>query len=208
MPAITGDPSVLLATPPPNGGWTPRLGRTVTVRQVTVRSSRYGHAAGPTGRWRCRRPAPVDVPCARRAPGPDRLAVRQCLFGCRNAGYRLDRTLTPPVTVRSSRGESVGTASSPQRSIPVGLLSGLGHPLPQKTSRGQDNGKQSSASKSIRTTRSDCIVPTTTSRFSALCPQSDGGRRGRFVGCSVGTEDKPAGGRSHTLTEQLPPPTS
>ena len=26
---------------------------------------------------------------------------------------------------------------------------------------------------------------------------------GRFVGCSVGTEDKPAGGRAHTLTEQL-----
>ena len=26
------DPSVLLATPPPDGGWTPRLGRTVTVR--------------------------------------------------------------------------------------------------------------------------------------------------------------------------------
>ena len=29
---------------------------------VTVRSSRYGHESGPTARWRCRRPAPVDVP--------------------------------------------------------------------------------------------------------------------------------------------------
>ena len=28
---------------------------------VTVRRSRYGHGSGPTGRWRCRRPAPVDV---------------------------------------------------------------------------------------------------------------------------------------------------
>ena len=32
------------------------------------------------------------------------------------------------VTVRSSRGGAVGTASSPQPSIPVGLLSGLSHP--------------------------------------------------------------------------------
>ena len=31
VPAITGDPSVLLGTPPPDGGWTPRLDRTVTV---------------------------------------------------------------------------------------------------------------------------------------------------------------------------------
>ena len=35
VPAITGDPSVLLATPPPDGGWTPRLGRTVTGGQVS-----------------------------------------------------------------------------------------------------------------------------------------------------------------------------
>ena len=27
VPAITGDPSVLLAAPPADGGWTPRLGR-------------------------------------------------------------------------------------------------------------------------------------------------------------------------------------
>ena len=39
----------------------PRPGAVVT-GEVTVRSSRYGHTAGPTGRWRCRRPAPVDVP--------------------------------------------------------------------------------------------------------------------------------------------------
>ena len=30
--------------------------------RVTVRRTRYGHAAGRTGRWRCRRPAPIDVP--------------------------------------------------------------------------------------------------------------------------------------------------
>ena len=30
VPAITGDPSVLLAGPPPDGEWAPRLGRTVT----------------------------------------------------------------------------------------------------------------------------------------------------------------------------------
>ena len=35
VPAITGDPSVLLAAPPPDGGWTPRLGRTVTGGQVS-----------------------------------------------------------------------------------------------------------------------------------------------------------------------------
>ena len=62
---------------------------------VTVRATRYGRRSGPTGRWRCRRPAPVDVPCAGRAPGPDRLAVRRCLPDGRNAGYRDARTLTP-----------------------------------------------------------------------------------------------------------------
>ena len=30
----------------------------------------------------------------RESPGPDRLAVRRCLPDCRNAGYRLDRTVT------------------------------------------------------------------------------------------------------------------
>ena len=35
MPAITGDPSVLLAVSPPDGGWTPRLSRTVTGGQVS-----------------------------------------------------------------------------------------------------------------------------------------------------------------------------
>ena len=30
VPVITGDPSVLLTAPPPDGGWTPRLDRTVT----------------------------------------------------------------------------------------------------------------------------------------------------------------------------------
>ena len=34
VPAIAGDPPVLLATPPPDGGWTPRLDRTVTRGQV------------------------------------------------------------------------------------------------------------------------------------------------------------------------------
>jgi len=31
MPAITGHPAVLLAAPPPDCGWIPRLGRTVTL---------------------------------------------------------------------------------------------------------------------------------------------------------------------------------
>ena len=39
MPAITGDPSVLLATPTPDGGWTPRLDRTVTGGQVSLVST-------------------------------------------------------------------------------------------------------------------------------------------------------------------------
>ena len=42
VPAITGDPSVLLAAPPPDGGWTPRLDRTVTVSALIMR------AAGPS----------------------------------------------------------------------------------------------------------------------------------------------------------------
>ena len=40
----------------------------------------------------------------------------------------INRKTCPSVTVRSSRGGAVGTASSPQRSIPFGLLSGLSHP--------------------------------------------------------------------------------
>ena len=56
-------------------------------------ANRYGRGSGPTGRCRCRRPAPVDVPCAGRTPGPDRLAVRRCLPDCRSAGYRQDRTV-------------------------------------------------------------------------------------------------------------------
>ena len=34
VPAIAGDPPVLLAPPPPDGGWTPRLDRTVTAANV------------------------------------------------------------------------------------------------------------------------------------------------------------------------------
>ena len=51
--------------------------------------------------------------------------------------------------------------------------------------------------------RTDPIVPTArvSSPLSAPSPMEVEG--GRFVRCSVGTEDKPAGGRAHTLTEQL-----
>ncbi len=132
---------------------------------VTIRRNRYGRGSGPTGRWRCRRPAPVDcplrregartgsarcstvlarrpqrripaspnathrkrsgkpvwtweqanrklalsraapvdVPCAGRAPGPDRLAVRRCLPDGRNAGYRDHRTLTTHLDTDAGR---------------------------------------------------------------------------------------------------------
>lgn len=42
---------------------------------------------------RCRRPAPVDVPCARRAPGPDRLAVRRCVSDYRTPDTGLTERL-------------------------------------------------------------------------------------------------------------------
>ena len=79
-------------------------------RQVSVRSSRYGRAAGPTGRWRCRRPVPFDVPCAGRAPGPDLLAVRRCLPDCRNAGYRLPGFQTPD-TAEVVRSNPIGNCA-------------------------------------------------------------------------------------------------
>jgi len=41
-----------------------------------------------------------NVP-AQGGPGPDRLAVRRCLPDCRNAGYRVDRTLTFSFSARS-----------------------------------------------------------------------------------------------------------
>ena len=50
---------------------------------VSVRWSRYGHGSGPTGRWRCRRPAPVECPYAGRAP--DRIGSL-CDDACPTAG--------------------------------------------------------------------------------------------------------------------------
>ena len=44
VPATTGDPSVLLAVPPPDGGWTPRLDRAVTIG--TIRPDRMA-TTGP-----------------------------------------------------------------------------------------------------------------------------------------------------------------
>ena len=51
--------------------------------------------------------------------------------------------------------------------------------------------------------RTDPIVPTARISSPLYDPSPMEVEEGRFVGCSVGTEDKPAGGRAHTLTKQL-----
>ena len=95
---------------------TPDTGRTERLpAAVTVRRSRYRHGRGPTGSWRCRQPARVDVPAQGRAPGPDRLAVRRCLPDGRNAGYREDRTLTGCPGAGGPNGVAFGSHSSADR---------------------------------------------------------------------------------------------
>ena len=65
MPAIAGDPPVLLATPPPDAGWTPRLGRTVTggpqLLVGTIRPDRIA-TTGPLSE--------PTIPVSPRAAGP------------------------------------------------------------------------------------------------------------------------------------------
>ena len=53
VPAITGDPSVLLAAPPPDGGWTPRLDRTVTAGQVSRESTLSPRPSGGVASYLC-----------------------------------------------------------------------------------------------------------------------------------------------------------
>ena len=71
-------------------------------REVNVRRSRYGHGNGPTRRWRCRRPAPVECPCAGRAPDRIGPLFDDACPDCRNAGYRDDRTVTSGTDVGAS----------------------------------------------------------------------------------------------------------
>ena len=49
VPEITGDPSVQLATPPPDSGWTPRLGRTVTPDRATKSQGNLFFSGGNNG---------------------------------------------------------------------------------------------------------------------------------------------------------------
>ena len=49
VPAITGDGSVLLVAPPPDGGWTPRLDRTVTPDRATKSQGNLFFSGGIMG---------------------------------------------------------------------------------------------------------------------------------------------------------------
>ncbi len=72
---------------------------------VTVRRTRYGHGSGPTGRWRCRRPAPVECPCTGRAP--DRIGSL-CDDACPTAGTP-DTALTERAQPRRPPGHPKAT---------------------------------------------------------------------------------------------------
>ena len=142
---------------------------------------------------------------AARAPGPDRLAVRRCLPDCRKRriparpnGYLADgnRSAKPWKNGRS--------ASSPQRSshnVSVLLLSH--QPSGWTTPRTGQTRVLASRETRLHGWQTDRIVPTprVSSPLSAPSPMEVEG--GRFFGCSVGIEDKPAGDPAHGLTEQL-----
>ncbi len=95
--AITGDPSVLLAVPPPDGGWTPRPDRTVTVH-VTVRSScgldllRVCPLCQPSDRRSVPLPPPSDW--GQRAEMKPVESVRYGRFASRVEGFRGWRALS------------------------------------------------------------------------------------------------------------------
>ena len=93
VPAIIGDPSVLLAAPPPDGGWTPRLGRTVTVecnRSVVPVYRCCGSRASIVER----RVDPVRAPSLCRTSTGAGRRLRQRPVGQAPRPYRLDRTVT------------------------------------------------------------------------------------------------------------------
>ena len=96
------------------------------------------------------------------------------------------------------------SASSPQRSSRIASVS----PLSQQrggwtTPRTGQPRVLASRETSLHGWRTNHFVPTPRVSSSHSAPSPGGGGRGRFVGCSVGIEEKPAGGRAHGLTEQL-----
>ena len=107
----------------------------------------------------------------------------------------LFRTLAD-VTVRPSRGRTVDRHPPPQRSSHNAPVSPLSRQRSGWTTLPTGQPRNPSTRLANRPYRSD-----TTGLISALCPRSRW--RWSFVRCSVGMEDKPAGGRAHVLTEPL-----
>ena len=110
-------------------------------------------------------------------------------------------------TVRSSRGESVGTASSPQRSSHIASVSLLSHQRSGWTTPGQASRACSPAAKPLYTAGEPTIsFRHHGSHLHSLPPVPIEVEGGIFVGCLVGIEDNSTGGRAHGLTEQLGQP--
>ena len=126
----------------------------------------------------------------------------------RSRHWRLDRA-----SVLLSKGncsvkpwKNVRSASSPQRSSHIASVSPLSHQRSGWTTpRTGQPRVLASRETPLHGWRTDHIVPTPRISSPLSAPGPDGGERGTFRRCSVGIQDKPAGGRAHGLTEQLRP---
>ena len=156
----------------------------------------------PIGRdqhaWRVARPKISD------------LQHRQLATPLDGLGLRVDtRLICPPVTVRPSRGRTVGRHPPP--AIKPHSAGVAAEPPTQRLDHPPDRPAEgcSPAANPLYTAGE----PTLSfrhhgSHLRSLPPVPMEVEGGCFVGCSVGIEDKPAGGRAYGLTERLRPPTS
>ena len=135
-----------------------------------------------------------------------RRSVGSARCASRDGGWtpRLDRTVTGGRNCSVKPWKNVRSASSPQRSSHIASVSPLSHQRSGWTTpRTGQPRVLASRETPLYGWRTDHIVPTPRISSPLSAPGPDGGERGTLRRCSVGIQDKPAGGRAHGLTEQL-----
>ena len=113
------------------------------------------------------------------------------------------RVASPPSSALLENGGCPGRSAAAGY---VGVLAAGGHGAvgcPLHVRDHLEHGRLRGSPAPVVGWRTDHIVPTPRVSYPLSAPSPDGGGRGRFAGCSVGIEDKPAGGRAHGLTEQI-----